>query len=161
MSKFTVDPTDTTFTQVLNRVMFDTTLSMGARLLYAALVEHYRPGSPTRPGQERLASMVGCSTRSIRNYLKELVTRGLVTVLKRGCWQNANEYQLNALVPSQHAQERQPREDRDMRKVVSRDTMQSRSYQVYKPNNNYKYSQKRTGESGAVAFMRRHGLISG
>jgi DNA-binding transcriptional regulator YhcF (GntR family) len=113
MVAYQVDPSDPSFTQVLDRILFNTAISMGARLTYAALVEHYRDNSSCWPSMERLASMVGCCARTIQNHIKELITGGLVTVIKRGCWKRANEYRLHALVPPRESSESQPKDIRN------------------------------------------------
>ena len=154
--EYIVDPTDTTFTQVLNRVLFDTTLSQGARLTYAALVEHYRDNASCWPSMERLGTMVGCCARTIQNYIKELVSKGLVTVLKRGYWQRANEYRLNALVPVVAANESQIAAGQDMRNPV-RQVMGNRvAAQLYQTNTGYRNNwKKEIKQSGAAAFIQR------
>lgn len=158
MAAYILDPTDPTFTQVYNRILFDTSLSMGARLTYAALVEHNRQETSCWPSMARLGSMVGVCARTIQNYIKELVARGLVTVLKRGCWSRANEYRLNALVPPVAAKESQSVAGQDMRNPGRRDIRNRVAAQVYPTNkgiNNYK---KRANEAGALAFFRRRGI---
>lgn len=157
MSTYQLDPVGNSFTQLLDRVMFDTSLSQGARLTYAALVQHLnRDTGKCCPSQERLASMVGCKARTIRNYLKELTAKGLVTVTKRGYWQSANEYRLNALVAPTTPSESQPVVRADMRNLVGRDIRQGRTYQPYAPTNkSINTWKKRANEAGAVAFMRR------
>lgn len=158
-ANFTVDPTDTAFTQVLNRVMFDATLSMGARLTYAALVEHNRDNLSCWPSMERLGSMVGVCARTIQNYIRELVSKGLVTVLKRGYWRRANEYRLEAVVPPVAAKESQPHSVEDMRNQARRVMANRTAAQLY-PTNNRSSSKvnswKRVAnEAGAKAFIQR------
>jgi DNA-binding transcriptional regulator YhcF (GntR family) len=141
MAAYILDPSDTTFTQILNRILFDTTLSQGARLTYAALVEHNRENASCWPSMERLGTMVGVCARTIQNYIKELIARGLVTVIKRGCWKSANEYRLNALVPPVAAKESQPVAGQDMRNQVRQDIRNRSAAQLYPTNkgiNNWK-----------------------
>jgi hypothetical protein len=158
MAAYILDPSDTTFTQILNRILFDTTLSMGARLTYAALVEHNRQGEKCWPSMARLGTMVGVCARTIQNYIKELIARGLVTVLKRGCWSRANEYRLNALVPPQTAPESQREARTDMRNPGVGDTRNRQPAQLYPTNKGINNWKKRVGEAGAMAFMRRRGI---
>lgn len=57
-----------------------TKLSMGARLLLVYLADHFNEDEGAAwPSQARLAKYMGCSERSIRNYLDELITAGIVT----------------------------------------------------------------------------------
>jgi DNA-binding transcriptional MocR family regulator len=156
MVAYQIDPSDNSFTQILNRILFDVTLTMGARLTYAALVEHYRDNDKCWPSMARLATMVGCCARTIQNYMQELITRGLVTVIKRGCWKRANEYALHALVPPRAANESQPAPGQDMRNRGAGDTRNRPSAQLYPTNtssiNNWKRKAK---EAGAMDFIRR------
>jgi hypothetical protein len=144
MVKYQVDPSDPSFTQVLNRILFDTAISMGARLTYAALVEHYRDNSSCWPSMERLASMVGCCARTIQNHIKELITGGLVTVIKRGCWKRANEYRLHALVPPRESSESQPKDIRNRGVGDIRNRTSDQPYQTTNSINNR--AQRRFGK---------------
>jgi DNA-binding transcriptional MocR family regulator len=158
MAAYILDPEDPTFTQILNRILFDTTLSQGARLTYAALVEHNRQGGSCWPSMARLGTMVGVCARTIQNYIKELIARGLVTVIKRGCWQNANEYRLNALVPLATPKESQPAAGQDMRNPLRQDTRNRLPAQPYPTNKSINNWKKRTNEAGALAYFRRNGI---
>jgi DNA-binding transcriptional regulator YhcF (GntR family) len=158
MAAYFVDPQDPTFTQVYNRILFDTSLSQGARLTYAALVEHNREKASCWPSMERLGTMVGVCARTIQNYIKELVARGLVTVLKRGCWKSANEYRLNALVPPVAVKESQPVAGQDMRNQVRQDIRNRVAAQLYPTNKGINNWKKRVNEAGALAYFRRNGI---
>jgi hypothetical protein len=152
MAKYSIDANDNSFTQVLNRILFNTAISMGARLTYAALVEHYRDNSSCWPSMERLASMVGCCARTIQNHVKELIVGGLVTVIKRGCWKRANEYRLHALVPPRESSESQPK---DIRNRGVADTRNCTSDQPYQSNIAINNGSKRVKQAGAAAFIQR------
>jgi DNA-binding transcriptional MocR family regulator len=165
MVVYQIDPLDTSFVQVLSRILFDLTLPQGARLTYAALVEHYRDNDKCWPSMERLASMVGCCVRTIQNHITTLIARGLVTVTKRGYWKRANEYALHALVTPTTVQASQPVARPDMRNPLS-DMRNPVSTQAYKNHTNSynNRSQRRlnasnpAGEAGAMRMFRRMGL---
>jgi hypothetical protein len=152
MVAYQVDPSDPSFTQVLNRILFNTAISMGARLTYAALVEHYRDNSSCWPSMERLASMVGCCARTIQNHVKELIVGGLVTVIKRGCWKRANEYRLHALVPPRESSGSQPK---DIRNRGVGDTRNRAPAQPYQSNIAINNGSKRINQAGAMNFIAR------
>jgi DNA-binding transcriptional MocR family regulator len=152
MAKYSIDANDNSFTQVLDRILFNTAISMGARLTYAALVEHYRDNSSCWPSMERLASMVGCCARTIQNHVKELITEGLVTVIKRGCWKRSNEYRLHALVPPRESSERQPK---DIRNRGGGDIKQQTPAQPYQSNIAINNGSKRVKQAGAASFIQR------
>ena len=67
------------------------------RLLLVALAEHVRDGTTCFPGQTRLAAMCSISERQVRNLLRELQVRGLITVEHRagqGAGRRSNLYRL-------------------------------------------------------------------
>jgi|GEM_PF-2902817 len=77
------------FAQVPNAVLLDNKLSPMARLLYAVLASHdwaTRKGKGRRrkgvvwPSQERLAALLGCSTRTVRRCLAELERHGYIRI---------------------------------------------------------------------------------
>jgi hypothetical protein len=71
------------FTMTPNAVLFNTSLSGKARLLWSVL-EHFSGEHRTCwPGYATLAEKVGCSARWIPELLKELVGDGLVHVQPR------------------------------------------------------------------------------
>jgi hypothetical protein len=72
------------YAQVPNAVLLDSTLTAGARLLYALLVHYAWQDGECFPGQERLARDLGVSDRTVRSYMDELVRRGLVAKQRRG-----------------------------------------------------------------------------
>lgn len=69
------------------------TLSMGAKLTYATLVDYAWEEGSCYPGQERMAEEMGCSERAVRRYLHELQEQELVKVSRRGANLN-NVYTL-------------------------------------------------------------------
>lgn len=55
-------------------------LSMGSRLLLVYLADHFNEDTGACfPSQSRLAALMSCSERSIRNYLDELVKAGVIS----------------------------------------------------------------------------------
>jgi hypothetical protein len=72
------------FTMVPNAVLLNGRLSNGAVRLYAQLAFYARQSDECWPGQARLANMMGASDRTIRTYLRELETVGLVKTQRRG-----------------------------------------------------------------------------
>lgn len=66
---------------VPSSLMKKTGISMGAKLLYAALVSCARPGQEyCWPSQAWLADQIGASVRSIQNYLAELEKLGVILI---------------------------------------------------------------------------------
>lgn len=83
------------FTQVPNIILRDGSISMGAKLVYAALRSHAWQTERSRPGQALLASYLGVSERSIRDYLHELEVVGLVVTIRQSG--RRNQYMLAAI----------------------------------------------------------------
>jgi len=72
------------FTQIPNQILRRPDLSAGAKLTYMMLLSYAWQHDRCFPGQERLATDMGASERSIRTYLKELQECGLISVRRRG-----------------------------------------------------------------------------
>ena len=72
------------FTQVPNAVLKSAALSPGAKLAYAMILSYAWHEASCFPGQTRLAADIGVSDRSVRTYLKELETKGLLSIKQRG-----------------------------------------------------------------------------
>jgi hypothetical protein len=85
------------YTQVPNAILTHPELSPGAKLTYAMLLRYAWQEDRSFPGQERLARDVGAGERSIRTYLKELKTGGLVEIHQRGLGRS-NLYVLDITV---------------------------------------------------------------
>lgn len=71
------------FTQLENVVLFDTRLSVGARVVYGALKHFAWRGQGEVPAQPEFADALGVSERSLRSHLKELITAELITMSRR------------------------------------------------------------------------------
>src|SRR5690348_6824894 len=75
------------FAQVPNRILRMKGLSHGARLTYALLLSYAWQKGSCFPGQERLAEDLDVSRQSVSTYLRELKTKGLIIVKRRGLGQ--------------------------------------------------------------------------
>jgi hypothetical protein len=83
------------FTQLPNAVLRDPTISSPAKVAYALLRMYAWQGDGAYPGQEALATLMGVSPRSVRQYLRELEGQMLVRTQRRGS--TSNLYVLLAL----------------------------------------------------------------
>jgi len=72
------------FTQVSNLVLRDSSLSSNAVRLYLLLLSYAWQDKECFPGQDRLASDMGCTKRTIINVLAGLRRRRLITWQRRG-----------------------------------------------------------------------------
>jgi hypothetical protein len=72
------------FTQVPNFILTKKDLSVGAKLAYAMLLKYAWDNDACFPGQVKLAEDMGAGERSVRTYLKELETAGLLEIKQRG-----------------------------------------------------------------------------
>ena len=95
------------FTQVPNFVLTQKELSVGAKLAYAMLLKYAWGDQACYPGQLKLADDMGAAERSVRTYLKELETVGILEIRQRGLGKT-NLYRLHLAV-SKTGNRRQPR----------------------------------------------------
>jgi len=72
------------FTQVPNFILTKKDLSVGGKLAYAMLLKYAWNNDACFPGQVTLAEDMGAGERSVRTYLKELKTAGLLEITQRG-----------------------------------------------------------------------------
>ena len=72
------------FTQVPNFVLTQKELTVGAKLAYAMLLKYAWGDQACYPGQLKLAEDMGAAERSVRTYLKELETVGILEIRQRG-----------------------------------------------------------------------------
>ena len=72
------------FTQVPNFILTKKDISVGAKLAYAMLLKYAWGDDACFPGQIKLAEDMGAGERSIRTYLKELETAGILEITQRG-----------------------------------------------------------------------------
>ena len=76
------------FTMVPNVVLTKPKLSVGAKLAYAMVLKYAWHDNFCFPGQLKLAEDMGAGERSVRTYLKELETAGLLEIQQRGLGQD-------------------------------------------------------------------------
>jgi hypothetical protein len=90
------------FTQVPNFLLTKQELSVGAKLAYAMLLKYAWGDDACFPGQVRLAQDMGAAERSVRTYLKELESSGLLEIEQRGLGKT-NLYKLYLTVTKRGA----------------------------------------------------------
>lgn len=90
------------FTQIPNFILRNEKLSDGAKLTYGMLLSYAWINNFVFPGQERLASDLGCGDRTIRNHLRELEREGLLKTTQRGLGKT-NIYELFFIVDKSKA----------------------------------------------------------
>ncbi len=82
------------FAMVPGRILEDTSLSFGARMLYGIIIwlawRQGRSGRPGYAGQQALADDFGCSRRSVGQYLTELEDAGYLRIHRVGQGQPDN-----------------------------------------------------------------------
>ena len=88
------------FTQVPNFILTKKDISVGAKLAYAMLLSYAWNNDLCFPGQAKLAEDMGAAERSIRTYLNELETAGLLEIVQRGLGKT-NLYRLHLIVKQQ------------------------------------------------------------
>jgi len=91
------------YSRTPTEVIFNPALSMGARVCYTALMSFAIHSNKVWPGQQRLASDLGVTTRMIRNYIDELRLHELLTITSRK-GQKTNVYTLTVFVESKDFQ---------------------------------------------------------
>lgn len=72
------------YTMLMNCVLYDTSISDGAKVTYMMLLDFARQEESCFPGQLKLAERRDTTERTIRNHLVELEGRGLITIEQRG-----------------------------------------------------------------------------
>jgi len=72
------------FTQVPNFILTKKGLSVGAKLAYAMLLKYAWGDDACFPGQLKLVEDMGAGERSVRTYLKQLETAGILEIKQRG-----------------------------------------------------------------------------
>ena len=72
------------FTQVPNFILTKKDISVGAKLAYAMLLKYAWGDNACFPGQLKLAEDMGAGERSVRTYLKELESAGILEIQQRG-----------------------------------------------------------------------------
>lgn len=95
------------FTQVPNFVLTKKELSVGAKLAYAMLLKYAWADDACFPGQLTLADDMGAGERSVRTYLKELETAGMLEITQRGLGKT-NLYRLHLTINKSGGGRRRP-----------------------------------------------------
>lgn len=72
------------WTGVPNFILESKEISAGAKLTYAMLLKYARELDECFPGQDRLAKDMGNGERSVRRWLEELESVGLISIKQRG-----------------------------------------------------------------------------
>lgn len=75
------------FTTIPNAILRFPGITPGAKLLYVLLLSYAWNSGSCFPGQDRVADDLGVSERSVRNYITELETVGLLRIKQRGLGQ--------------------------------------------------------------------------
>ncbi len=86
------------FTQILNYVLKDSTLSFGARLTYTMLLSYAWQEGSCFPGQGRIAEDLGVSRQSVNGFLRELRRAGYIDWERRSQGKT-NVYYILDVVP--------------------------------------------------------------
>lgn len=95
------------FTQVPNFILTKKEISVGAKLAYAMLLKYAWGDDACFPGQLRLAEDMGAGERSVRTYLKELESIGILEIKQRGLGKT-NLYRLHLTVTKGGDSRRRP-----------------------------------------------------
>ena len=85
------------FTQVPNFILRDSSLSLGAKVVYAMFLHFAWNNDSCFPGQERLAEYMGMSDSRASFFIKELEAAGLIEIRRRGQGKT-NLYRVNFAV---------------------------------------------------------------
>jgi hypothetical protein len=85
------------FTQVPNFILRNKSISIGAKVVYAALLSYAWNKDCCFPGQEALADDLGISKRSVITFLQDLEKAGYLEKLRRGLGKT-NAYILHCQV---------------------------------------------------------------
>lgn len=119
------------FTAVPNSLLERTSLSVGARMTLICLMSFAWQGAPF-PGQKRLGTMVGCTDRTIRDYLIELREQGFIRVDRRGRGKT-NVYRINQqalLAGRPEKSSASENQDRKQGSVLERKQASAKEYEV-------------------------------
>jgi hypothetical protein len=74
--------TEGSFTRVSRKVLYDATLSVGARLAYAVVVYYQRQDDACLHSDSAMAKLAGTSARTMEHYLADLRAVGLIEVTR-------------------------------------------------------------------------------
>lgn len=82
------------FVQVPISILRHNDLSMGAKMVYAALLSYAWFNDYCYPGQARMAEEIGAGRTSVSQWIKELEQKGFVKIIRRGQGRT-NVYEVN------------------------------------------------------------------
>jgi hypothetical protein len=102
----TTDTQPTGFTQVPNAIL-KANVSLGARMLYSILLSYCWHKTSCFPSYETLMNDMHCGSQALSRYIKELITHGLIAVVRRGNGKT-NVYQLTNVVQPAPTQQSPP-----------------------------------------------------
>ena len=80
------------FTMAYDEVLQDTSLSVGARLLYCRLVRYAGKKAEAYPKMATMAETIGVSLKSAKRYIKELIVAGRIIISVPGNQHMSNRY---------------------------------------------------------------------
>lgn len=72
------------YTNIPNHVLYSGIIGSHAKLVYTMLLSYAYTRNYVFPGQEKLAEKCGLSSRSVYSALKELDSKGFISVIRRG-----------------------------------------------------------------------------
>ena len=82
------------FVQVPITILRHADLSMGAKMVYAALLSYAWFNDYCYPGQARMAEDIGAGRTSVNQWTKELEQKGFIKIIRRGQGRT-NMYEVN------------------------------------------------------------------
>ncbi len=82
------------FVQVPISILRNDEISMGAKMVYTALLSYAWHNDYCFPGQNRMAEDIGTSRKSVNLWLQELHKKGFVKIARRGQGKT-NLYEVN------------------------------------------------------------------
>jgi hypothetical protein len=126
------------FTSIPNRILTNTVLSLGARMVYAMLLKYAWQEDFCFPAQARLAQDLGVTDRSIRTFLNELKDAGLITWKQQGL-NRPNVYTIERLPALNPGPRGTPGPEN-----ISGPDRKPTSVQDRKPTSDYKDPKKKT-----------------
>jgi len=85
------------FVQVPITIVRNNKISMGAKMVYTALLSYAWHNDFCFPGQDRMAEDIGTSRKSVNLWLQELDKSGFIKIIRRGQGKT-NLYEVNLKV---------------------------------------------------------------
>lgn len=82
---------------VFKKVLCDPTISIEAKAIYALLASYTGADEACFPSVPTMAEAMGCSVQSVRNWCKELESKGWVIIVRSD--RSSNRYELQIPAP--------------------------------------------------------------